>query len=313
MDKETIDEILACLPQGKTRFDYFHDRYALMLLAWKAGEGISVSELKKSHYARLLQKSVIKKLLAQMGGGQISASEFAFVWNEPARPFLLSLDTWDGSDRWGQTSRRGKNLVLQMNFSNQHRSVFQRLIKPQVTDLYLYCGHPVKNPHTDKNYRDTMAWARIDLDLFRGEALIEEVQNDWLRMAIWDYRCGLRRASQEKTPLRLADCNLAQLQQYHDEVLQPYLKIWDEAMLAAALWFLRCEIGINRIWYHDYETGAALKRINYTRPPRSLYTDLPKKFCFQQTDSTPEFLLQDREFYKRHRKLENPQWFYLEV
>ena len=158
-----------------------------------------------------------------------------------------------------------------------------------------------------------MAWARIDLDLQQGEALIEEIQNDWLRSVTDDYRWARRIGKAADKPLLCADCSVRELRQYHDEVLLPYIKIWDEAMLAAALWFLRQEIGIKQVWYHHYETGVALKRITYTRPPRSVYTDLPKKFCFQATQDAPGFLMEDRAFRKRFRKIENPEWFSLEL
>ena len=74
-------------------------------------------------------------------------------------------------------------------------------------------------------------------------------------------------------------------------------------MLAATLWFLYVELGIQRIYYHAYESGCVLKHINSTKPPRSLYTELPRKFCFEKTTQAPEFLLQDKRFYKRLKKL----------
>ncbi|MBT3027590.1 MAG: hypothetical protein KME48_10520 [Candidatus Thiodiazotropha sp. (ex Ctena orbiculata)] len=38
----------------------------------------------------------------------------------------------------------------------------------------------------DRNYyRETLAWARLDVDLERNEVLIEEVQSDWVRDMAW--------------------------------------------------------------------------------------------------------------------------------
>ena len=62
-------------------------------------------------------------------------------------------------------------------------------------------------------------------------------------------------------------------------------------MLAATIWFLREEIGISRIYYHTHEYGAQLKRIRWGLPPRSLYTSLPRRFCFERTEEAPEFLV----------------------
>lgn len=56
--------------------------------------------------------------------------------------------------------------------------------------------------------------------------------------------------------------------------------------------------------------GGLLKSISGRLPPRSLYTDLPRKFCFQKTVLHPEFLLKDRYFKKQLRvhKNRNLQW-----
>ena len=39
----------------------------------------------------------------------------------------------------------------------------------------------------------TLAWSRIDLDLDRGEALVEEIQSDWVRDAQSQSRWEIRR------------------------------------------------------------------------------------------------------------------------
>ncbi len=44
-------------------------------------------------------------------------------------------------------------------------------------DSFKYTGHPIHKT------RNSIAWARIDLDYLTGEVLIEEIQNDWLRQA----------------------------------------------------------------------------------------------------------------------------------
>jgi hypothetical protein len=82
-----------------------------------------------------------------------------------------------------------------------------------------------------------------------------------------------------------------QLDRYIEETLQPHMALWQEAVLAAAIWFLKEEIGISKIYYHTFEFGCKLKRISGNRPPQSLYTRLPSRFCFEKTDCAPEFLL----------------------
>jgi hypothetical protein len=89
---------------------------------------------------------------------------------------------------------------------------------------------------------------------------------------------------------------------YLDEVLAPYAQVWDQAMLSATLRFLREELGIRRIWYHGWESGNALKGIEPdSAPPRSLYTRLPRQFCFSETSTFPR-MLQRRQCKRRLAK-----------
>jgi len=230
------------------------------------------------------------------------------------------LDTWNGTElRWDQTTRKGVNLVLQLNFSNQHDDMFRRYMKP---DRFYHAfrseGHPVMQPNTRAVFRETLAWARIDLDFDTNEALVEEIQNDWLRrVRRWlvflqrRERCGCKVTRSaygtHATPL--------QMKAYFQQTLDRYEDIWAEAMLSATIWFIRHELGIKRIYYHSYESGARLKNISYARPPRSLYSQLPRRFCFQPTGETPEFLQSDSDFSRRVRrkKLTDLRWQYLDL
>lgn len=46
MDREYADEILACLPQERTCYHYFKNRYALQLLGYAAGSGATLDDLR---------------------------------------------------------------------------------------------------------------------------------------------------------------------------------------------------------------------------------------------------------------------------
>ncbi|MBT2971012.1 MAG: hypothetical protein B6D72_16930 [gamma proteobacterium symbiont of Ctena orbiculata] len=73
-------------------------------------------------------------------------------------------------------------------------------------------------------------------------------------------------------------------------------------MLAATVDFINRELGLKQIWYHSWEVGNYLTRIKGdSLPPRSLYTALPKQFCFEQTDRLPG-MLSDRRTIKRLRR-----------
>ncbi|MBS1158911.1 MAG: hypothetical protein H6R15_1330 [Proteobacteria bacterium] len=301
MDRQTADEVVACLVGERTLFHYYRDRYSIGLLRHLSRQGpLSVAALKQSPYAPLLQKPRIKHVLAELGGRRIDECLLAgHDYDAAQEVFLLTLDSWGSrrrSDRrQKQTSRPGYNLVLQLNFCRQHDQRYARL--GCSGSRFNYCGHPVSSR------RNTLAWARLDLDLNSGTALIEEIQSDWIRGVAWLAERVAWRLQSGKRPsdeIRLygVQCALQTAQDYCNFVLARYSAIWAEAMLWAAIAFLREEIGVARIFYHSAEGGRLLKRISGSSPPRSLYTELPRKFCFAPTGEAPEFLLAEREVRK---------------
>ena len=101
---------------------------------------------------------------------------------------------------------------------------------------------------------------------------------------------------------------------YHQNILKPQTRKWPENMLTATLWFLMHELGLKHVFYHTHETGNQLKRIVHTAPPRSIYTDLPRKFCFEVSHNGPLFI---RDSARRHlrQKFTDPRtkWYVLHV
>ena len=187
MDRHTADEIIACLQAERTVYPYYRDRYGIGLLRdlsrhRRHGEPLSVAVLKKSPYAPLLQKPRVKSALARLGQDRIEDLYLAAHDHDPRQEyFVLTLDTW-GSERrreqrQRQTSRPGLNLVLQLNFSAEHDRHYKNLGCRH--SLFNYTGHPVSRT------RNTLAWARIDLDWASDCALIEEIQSDWIRRVAW--------------------------------------------------------------------------------------------------------------------------------
>jgi len=311
MDKQILKEIIECLPKGRTLFRYFRDRYALLLLQHVIGKGISIAQLKASRFARLLEKSSVKEVLAFCGTGFLVPQSLDLAWGDDGRDFLLTLAEWDGrKSRWAQTSRKGMNLVLQMNFSSAHDRVYRNLVQPEWDTLLNYDEHPVMKRGTRRLFRETLAWARIDLDFTTGEALIEEIQSDWIRQATK----MLHRAQDDmrnqgnKLYWHGVEGDPASVIKYVDKVLQPYETMWAEAMLAVTIDFIRSELGFKKIFYHTHETGCQLKRIDSAKPPRSLYDKLPRQFCFVKTEEAPEFLFSDKQFSRIYRRLKQPQW-----
>ncbi len=311
MKLRTAKAIRYCLPKGKTPFLYFKDGYAFSLLAQAVGDGSRVSDLKKTDFAQLLEKPTVKQAFARYGGSKIKREDLLNHWQEPSESFFLGLSIWGGPKYWryDQLSRKGVNLVLQLNFSNKHQEQYYQLVKPKSDGFLNNRYHPVATRKRSGFYRDTLAWARIDLEFDMDEALIEEIQSDWLRYADWYLKPLLNARKPEKYWQRKKiDGNIEDIKTYIEQVLQPYRTMWPEAMLTAAIRFIRDEIGIRNIYYHTNESGAALKRIDNAKPPKSIYSQLPKKFCFQLTSRPPEFLLAGR---KRKRELKQHNWYRL--
>jgi len=311
MEKHEVTEVIACLPQEKTQYRYFKDYFALQLLGYLAGDdGIRIDQVRRTPFARLLNKPVIRPLLAMCGDGNIDSWRINAQWQEPSLPFLLTLGIWGGEDDWSwqQTSRPGFNLVLRLNFTRAHDSRFEHLSRVlDYNSFNQYYSHPVMKQQERPYFRETLAWARMDVDFNSGEALIEEIQTDWVREAFDVYQELVSDDPEQ------ADAETKALQTYMDAVLKPYARLWDQAMLNAAIFFIRKELGLHNIFYHTWDSGNAFKGIDsrWCAPPRSLYTSLPKQFCFQPTETVPQFL-RGKKAQKRLRKTGvKPQFFQL--
>jgi hypothetical protein len=291
-------EIRASLPGGAV-YRYFKDRYALQLLAYAAVEGRSLREMRRGRFGPLLQKPAVRRIV----GSSPQGVTWAFLdscFPLPTEDYELTFGTWGSVRdwRWNQTSRPGFNLVVQVNFPAAHDRAYRRYIAPRGKHPFVRLGHPV-----NRKGLHTLAWSRLDVDLDRGEALIEEVQSDWIREA---------EDAAEDALLTLIDggyaapewlsntgCDATALFRYVEHVLSRHRRIWDEATLGASLWVLRERLGIRKIFMHTYEGGCALKRMDCWPPPRSLYEDLPRSFCFERVGGAPSFL-RDQPRASRH-------------
>ncbi len=316
MNKTLLNEVLECLPKDRTLFRYGRDDYALMLLSRAVGNGRSAAELRKSGYGQLLVKPCVKRLMAVSGNGILSRDLFDYAYSEDRFDFLLTVGRWnEGSKRYQQTSRRSGNLVLRLNFNAGHDREFRRVIGKAFQDYFVAWSHPVLREGERDYFRNTMAWVRMDLDFETGEVLIEEVQTDWLRGARRYLRnlewCARRKA--KRLDSMVVNGKVDAAMSYVKNTLTPYFRVWDEAALTAAINFIVDELGMARIFYHSFETGNALKNIRYGLPPRSLYTDLPRKFCFEETDETPEMLYRSPVAKRVLKKISSPRWYRMEI
>ena len=306
MNVSDLKFVFESLGSERRVFHYFRDRYAFLMLERLVPEGLAVTDAKRFFFANLLDKPVVREHLGKYGQRHLGPDLFAAAWIEPALPFVIGFAYWRGkANRYCQITRSGLNLVLQLNFCTEHMDEFRRLYKPTRVRTLNFYGHPVNAIRDLDSGRETLAWARIDFDLDTGEALIEEIQTDWCRQAkrslryarlAAKHRCGM-------PPLTYSDGTLKDVERYVVVVLRPYADCWDEAMLSAAITFIRDELGIRKIYYHSVESGAKMKRIHRYLPPRSLYSTLPKRFGFKKTQEVPEFLMEDKSFRRLYKAI----------
>jgi len=318
MEAKELDEVIDCLGNNRRLFYYFKDRYCLDMLDWQMTKNemksIAVSGLSQSPLKRFAAKPIIKEVFKDCGNGLLTQDLLRSYWPDEVLNFTLTLDRWGEGDRgYDQTSRNQQNLVLQVNFDNKHNQHYRRLIKP-CNDYgpFEYRYHPIRMDH-----RNTMSWVRIDFDLSTGEALIEEIQNDWLRKADWGLKRVTKRREQRKStkPSEIiygVDCEYSDLKEYTEIVLKPYKKLWAEVSLIAAINFIRNELGMTSIYYHSFDTGKKIKKI-YSSPPKSMYTQLPKKFGFELTEEAPRFICETKCSRRYLKAIKNPRWYHISV
>jgi hypothetical protein len=293
------------------------------LLAWASERARRVRELKQSALAPLLSKRVVRDVAARAPHGELSPELLLDARTPDVEDYRVTFGRWGEPDQrhWcpccDQTSRPGLNLVLHLNFPQSHLGPCFALVAPHGREElhdehpWIFGGHP-----TDK-HELTLAWARIDIAFDSSEALIEEIQSDWVRGAKAEAHRLARLGPDELTraePRHLPpEVGVYHVLSYVEHVLAPHARMWAEATLAAALWLLREQLGIRRIFYNTWETGAHMKELESGRPPRSLYTDLPRQFCFQRTRTRPAVLRRSRDPRVKAKLAQRGlEWFVLE-
>ena len=281
MKQHEAEELLALLPAGRTLFTYGKDWYALSLLEMGLGRS-APAPLRNTTLARLLEKPVVKSWLGTLGRKDFTSADLALLRPGESETYRLTASLFSG---WTQTSRRGNeawNIVLQLNLNADDACWMERICAERHEDPFEWGCHPIH-----RGRHRTLAWARIDIDWESGEALIEEIQNDRIR-AVSDRVKRIRDQDLRTIRLRHAEVDAGFVLRYWEERLRLSRKWWDEAMLCAAIRFVVRELGIRRIYYHSPVSGARLKRVKDA--PLSLYSDLPRRFCFERTEDLPAFI-----------------------
>lgn len=295
MKQHEAEELLSLLPSGRTLFTYGKDWYAVSLLEMGLRHS-KPEDIKQTTLGRLLEKPQVKSWMGKLGRKHFTSDDLAMLWPEETETYRLTADLFDG---WAQTTRKGKdgwNIVLQLNLNNRDANWIERRFPNRSDDPFEWNWHPV---HQGRHR--TLAWSRIDLDWERGEALIEEIQNDRIR-EVADSVKYIRSSGLKKIRLNGVEVESEFVIQYWDERLRLSRQWWDEAMLCAAIRFIVHELGIRKIFYHSPISGSRLK--NAGNAPVSLYSDLPRRFCFEKTRELPSFVRKPR------RKFLNGLWMH---
>lgn len=289
-------------------YHYYKDKYALDLLKLKIKEETSIADLKKSHFGFLTQKKTVSEVLAKVGSKTVNGNHFDSVYKTDDIYFNTTLGHWGPRSRkeydgWYQTSRPGLNLVLQLNFDRVHNDAYYKLVRPDKDwHPFMNDDHPVL-----KRRGFTMSWVRLDVDLDAGEVLIEEIQNDWLRdvqyEVKWIYDQLDKRKAKDSKACIVKNSWQEQYITYYEQHLKKYKDVWEEASLNFAISFAVKELGCKHVFYNTFETGNFMKGMDeyYSKPPRSLYTKLPRRFGFVQTEEPPIMLSKEKRLRKKLR------------
>lgn len=302
MKLELAREVMECLPSGRTLFRYSKDDYAFLLLRMMGGRERRIHKLRQTPLRKLLEKPAVKPYLAGCSDGMLEPGvlpESRFSQEE--RCYRLSLDVWGGDRKywhWTQVSRKGASLVLQMNLNRSQTEKLRASYTSEENDPFENRWHPARSGDFP-----TLAWARLDFDLETGEALIEELQTDLLRDLQWfaEEAYDAKKRGQASFERCRANFDTKRVIRLWERDFTAERRHWQEAMLTAAIRFLVVEMGIRKIFYHTAATGSYLKRIKGTNPPKSLYTELPKRFCFDETEEIPGFLRAERDWCRREK------------
>lgn len=296
MDISLAHRLLHLLGQERRLVHYWPGREASLLFRLAFPDGARIADVKRTRFAPLLHRPQVKAVMASSGDGALDADRLdawpaSLQWYCYALGFSLWGGAKKGRSRYTQVSRPGVSLALLLNFSGAHDEYFTEVFGADAGASFTCRGHPHAPAASG---RRTCAWVRIDIAPETGEALIEEVQNDWLRQAheAYEEACANRARTDACVWVgRDAFVEPARVIRYWEERGALHDAVWKEAALTAALSFLIETVGVRTIWMHTAATGARLKRIDGRRPPRSVYEDAPRRFCFERTTDAPRFLL----------------------
>lgn len=307
MDIKELKEVIECFDTQRTLIHYYPDRYVIYLMQKLLGENerMSVSEIRSGAYGKLLNRPLLRGLVS--GDGYLYRTALDYYNPSAIEGLVVTLGAWNERHKsWNQTTQPSANLVLQFNLSKQWSQKISYALGQDANQIFGW-GHPVSQKRGC-----TLGWTRLDMDFDSGEVLIEEIQTDLVRgLNRLKMSLELAKAKQrDSIKLRGIEIPCAKAEVALEVMSSLFYEHWSEAMLWASIWFCLEELGMNHIYYHEHETGALLKGLNYSRPPRSLYSQLPKKFCFRKTQYGPSFLVNQKAVRRKLNKAKHDVAWY---
>jgi hypothetical protein len=150
-----------------------------------------------------------------------------------------------------------------------------------------------------------------------NSVLIEEIQSDWTKR-VDDFerrpKVYFNRLSKlgEIGKARSAEEFASKMKYYKETLLPRFVDHWQETMMAICQFFAFEELAVTNLYMHTYETGLLLKGMhrNYSLPPRSIYTELPRKMGFCEVHDWPLFLDQRVAQIKKKKREKVPIEFW---
>jgi len=247
MRREEVLRLIRRFRDQRTVFHTYHDHFAFQLLAWAAGDGARIADLKRGAYACLLQIPSVRERLGDLGRPEVDAESLMGFWPEDHQSYMQDLTVWpqDPADEGWQMGRGPANLVLLLCLPESADRGELRFLDPDFRES-------LRGGHFGTDRREVFSWARIDLQSTRHEALIEEVQSDWASRA--------SRHHHDHPRLRPG------LARYLDGIVRRRTRQWSETTVLATLRFLRDEFAIRTVWYYGFAVGNALKGMEDWHP-----------------------------------------------
>ncbi|MBI1182631.1 hypothetical protein GC194_00055 [bacterium] len=316
MTTDEVEELKAIFEEPADVY-YYKDKHLIDRLLGKTNASILLSSLKQMPEKVLLQKEWFKKeIMSKCQNAALQRAQLAHYWPADTTRFVITTAAWGTApakyykDSWYQTSRSGFNLVLQVNFCEEHNQKYYSLLKPVESPVGIFntTAHPVA-----KKFK-TLGWLRLDIDFETNEVLIEEIQNDWLRNLKWTAAFVAGGTTDDLQKRRLEDRGIrASLYDFYlyQQYLSKYAKQWDEMLLTVGLQFITNELQPAALWMHTFESGLLFKDLYRSKPPKSLYSALPPKMGFVKVDETPAFIAKESYLkrYVRKAAREHIGWY----